>query len=101
MVIVIESLLLSGVLSAEELSFVNGGFRLSQAHTRLGIKEVWRAAESNSTRNADAYSLASLEIDLFDNMRVSMQKSNDASSTKETSSRKVRRGNEMQRGKSK
>ncbi|KAL3581456.1 hypothetical protein D5086_015788 [Populus alba] len=89
----------SGVLSAEELSFVNGGFRLSQGHTRPGIKEVWRSAESNSTRNADAYSLASLEIDLFDNMRVSMQKSNDASSAKETSSRKVRRENEMQRGK--
>ncbi|KAJ6986945.1 hypothetical protein NC653_020242 [Populus alba x Populus x berolinensis] len=89
----------SGVLSAEELSFVNGGFRLSQGHTRPGIKEVWRSAESNSTKNADAYSLASLEIDLFDNMRVSMQKSNDASSTKETSSRKVRRENEMQRGK--
>ncbi|KAG6763583.1 hypothetical protein POTOM_031009 [Populus tomentosa] len=89
----------SGVLSAEELSFVNGGFRLSQGHTRPGIKEVWRSAEANSTRNADAYSLASLEIDLFDNIRVSMQKSNDASSTKETSSRKVRRGNEMQRGK--
>nr|TKS17756.1 hypothetical protein D5086_0000011270 [Populus alba] len=94
-----ESVLLSGVLSAEELSFVNGGFRLSQGHTRPGIKEVWRSAESNSTRNADAYSLASLEIDLFDNMRVSMQKSNDASSAKETSSRKVRRENEMQRGK--
>ncbi|KAJ6909421.1 hypothetical protein NC652_020418 [Populus alba x Populus x berolinensis] len=98
-VTVIESVLLSGVLSAEELSFVNGGFRLSQGHTRPGIKEVWRSAESNSTRNADAYSLASLEIDLFDNMRVSMQKSNDASSAKETSSRKVRRENEMQRGK--
>ncbi|XP_011023000.1 PREDICTED: dentin sialophosphoprotein [Populus euphratica] len=88
----------SGVLSAEELSFVNGGFRLSQGHTRPGIKEVWRSAESNSTRNADAYSLASLEIDLFDNVRVSMRKSNDASSTKETSSRKVRREHEMQRG---
>uniref|UniRef100_A0A6N2LQJ1 Uncharacterized protein n=1 Tax=Salix viminalis TaxID=40686 RepID=A0A6N2LQJ1_SALVM len=88
----------SGVLNAEELSLVNGGFRLSQGHTLPGIVEVWRSAESNSTRNADAYSLASLEIDLFDNMRSSMQKSNDASSTRETSTRKVRRENEMQRG---
>ncbi|KAJ6767897.1 hypothetical protein OIU74_021713 [Salix koriyanagi] len=88
----------SGVLNAEELSLVNGGFRLSQGHTLPGIIEVWRSAESNSTRNADAYSLASLEIDLFDNMRSSMQKSNDASSTRETSTRKVRRENEMQRG---
>ncbi|KAJ6317537.1 hypothetical protein OIU76_013141 [Salix suchowensis] len=88
----------SGVLNAEELSLVNGGFRLSQGHTLPGIIEVWRSAESNSTRNADAYSLASLEIDLFDNMRSSVQKSNDASSTRETSTRKVRRENEMQRG---
>ncbi|KAJ6690395.1 hypothetical protein OIU85_006640 [Salix viminalis] len=88
----------SGVLNAEELSLVNGGFRLSQGHTLPGIVEVWRSAESNSTRYADAYSLASLEIDLFDNMRSSMQKSNDASSTRETSTRKVRRENEMQRG---
>ncbi|KAG5239747.1 dentin sialophosphoprotein [Salix suchowensis] len=90
--------LLSGVLNAEELSLVNGGFRLSQGHTLPGIIEVWRSAESNSTRNANAYSLASLEIDLFDNMRSSVQKSNDASSTRETSTRKVRRENEMQRG---
>ncbi|KAJ6727183.1 hypothetical protein OIU79_005160 [Salix purpurea] len=88
----------SGVLNAEELSLVNGGFRLSQGHTLPGIIEVWRSAESNSTRNADAYSLASLEIDLFDNMRSSVQKSNDASFTRETSTRKVRRENEMQRG---
>ncbi|KAF9676726.1 hypothetical protein SADUNF_Sadunf08G0032900 [Salix dunnii] len=88
----------SGVLNAEELSLVNGGFRLSQGHTLPGIIEVWRSAESNSIRNADAYSLASLEIDLFDNMGSSMQKSNDATSTRETSTRKVRRESEMQRG---
>ncbi|KAH8501670.1 hypothetical protein H0E87_016450 [Populus deltoides] len=88
----------SGVLNAEELSLVNGGFRLSQGHTLPGLKDVWRSADSNSTRNADAYSLASLEIDLFDNMRASMHKSNDASSTRETSTRKVRRENEMRRG---
>ncbi|KAI5578617.1 hypothetical protein BDE02_08G039500 [Populus trichocarpa] len=87
----------SGVLNAAELSLVNGGFRLSQGHTLPGIKDVRRSADSNSTRNADAYSLASLEIDLFDNMRASMQKSNDASSTRETSTRKVRRENETRR----
>ncbi|KAJ6429020.1 hypothetical protein OIU84_020623 [Salix udensis] len=84
----------SGVLNAEELSLVNGGFRLSQGHTLPGIIEVWRSAESNSTRNADAYSLVSLEIDLFDNMRSSVQKSNDASSTRETSTRKLQKASD-------
>ncbi|CAK7325539.1 unnamed protein product [Dovyalis caffra] len=97
-VIVIASLLLLGVLNSEELSLFNGGFRPSEAHLLPGIEKVCRSAESNSTRNGDASSLANLEIDLFDNLRASMQKSHDASSKRATSTGKVRRENEMRRG---
>jgi hypothetical protein len=94
-------LLLLGVLNAEELSLVNGGFRPSEAHLLPGIEEVWSSIQSNSTRNTDSYSLASLEIDLLDNMRAFMQKSHKASSNRPTSTGKVSRENEMRRGNSK
>nr|TKS16905.1 hypothetical protein D5086_0000017360 [Populus alba] len=97
-VIVIASLLLLGVLNAEELSLVNGGFRPSEAHLLPGIEEIWSSIQSNSTRNTDSYSLASLEIDLLDNMRAFMQKSHEASSNSPTSTGKVGRENEMRRG---
>ncbi|KAI9387737.1 hypothetical protein POPTR_010G217000v4 [Populus trichocarpa] len=88
----------SGVLNAEELSLLNGGFRPSEAHLLPGIEEVWSSIQSNSTRNTDSYSLASLEIDLLDNMRAFMQKSPKASSNRPTSTGKVSRENEMRRG---
>ncbi|XP_073268151.1 uncharacterized protein [Populus alba] len=88
----------SGVLNAEELSLVNGGFRPSEAHLLPGIEEIWSSIQSNSTRNTDSYSLASLEIDLLDNMRAFMQKSHEASSNSPTSTGKVGRENEMRRG---
>jgi hypothetical protein len=82
-------LLLLGVLNAEELSLLNGGFRPSEAHLLPGIEEVWSSIQSNSTRNTDSYSLASLEIDLLDNMRAFMQKSPKASSNRPTSTGKL------------
>uniref|UniRef100_A0A6N2M3B2 Uncharacterized protein n=1 Tax=Salix viminalis TaxID=40686 RepID=A0A6N2M3B2_SALVM len=88
----------SGVLNAEELSLVNGGFRPSEAHLLPGIEEVWGSTESNSTRNTASYSLASLEIDLLDNMRAFMQKSHEAPSNTATSTGKVGRENESRRG---
>ena len=94
-------MLLLGVLNAEELSLLNGGFRPSEAHLLPGIEEVWSSIQSNSTRNTDSYSLASLEIDLLDNMRAFMQKSPKASSNRPTSTGKVSRENEMRRGNSK
>ncbi|KAJ6325383.1 hypothetical protein OIU76_012463 [Salix suchowensis] len=88
----------SGVLNAEELSLVNGGFRPSEAHLLPGIEEVWGSTELNSTRNTASYSLASLEIDLLDNMRAFMQKSHEAPSNTATSTGKVSRENELRRG---
>lgn len=66
-----------GVLDPEELSMVNKGYKKSetQNHILPGIEEeFWKSADSNSTIDSD-YSLASLEFDLFDDMRASMHKS--------------------------
>ncbi|KAK8994493.1 hypothetical protein V6N11_045580 [Hibiscus sabdariffa] len=70
-----------GVLNPEELFLVNNGYRKSETVTHLlpGIEqEFWKSTESDSTLDSD-YSLSSLEIDLFDDMRASMQKSSKAS----------------------
>ncbi|XWS75103.1 hypothetical protein CRYUN_Cryun01aG0056200 [Craigia yunnanensis] len=68
----------AGVLDQEELSMVNKGYKKSETRTLPGIEEeFWKSAESNSTMDSD-YSLASLEIDLFDDMRASTQKSRKA-----------------------
>ena len=58
---------------------VNKGYKKSETlrHILPGIEEFWKSTESNSTLDSD-YSLASLEIDLFDDMRASMQKSSKA-----------------------
>ncbi|XWS56473.1 hypothetical protein CRYUN_Cryun09bG0088400 [Craigia yunnanensis] len=71
----------AGVLDPEELSMVNNGYNKSETLTHMlpGIEEeFWKSTESNSTMDSD-YSLSSLEIDLFDDMRASMQKSSKAS----------------------
>ncbi|XWS66119.1 hypothetical protein CRYUN_Cryun05aG0172800 [Craigia yunnanensis] len=70
----------AGVLNPEELSIVNNGYKKSETLTHIlpGIEEFWKSTESNSTLDSD-YSLSSLEIDLFDDMRASMQKSSKAS----------------------
>ncbi|XP_021295407.1 uncharacterized protein LOC110424991 [Herrania umbratica] len=70
----------AGVLDPEELSMVNKGYKKSetQNHILPGIEEeFWKSADSNSTIDSD-YSLASLEFDLFDDMRASMHKSSKA-----------------------
>ncbi|GMI84857.1 hypothetical protein HRI_002155000 [Hibiscus trionum] len=70
-----------GVLNPEELSLVNNGYRKSETVTHVlpGIEqEFWKSTESDSTLDSD-YSLSSLEIDLFDDMRASMQKSTKSS----------------------
>ena len=59
---------------------VNNGYYKSETLTNMlpGIEEeFWKSTESNSTMDSD-YSLSSLEIDLFDDMRASMQKSSKA-----------------------
>lgn len=57
---------------------MNKGYKKSETRTLPGIEEeFWKSAESNCTMDSD-YSLASLEIDLFEDMRASMQKSSKA-----------------------
>ncbi|XP_038710703.1 uncharacterized protein LOC120005247 [Tripterygium wilfordii] len=62
----------AGVLDQEELSLVNRGFRKCDSHHLPGIKEVCRSPDSNSTIDSDGFSLSSLEIDLFGDLRASM-----------------------------
>ncbi|GMJ11942.1 hypothetical protein HRI_004863400 [Hibiscus trionum] len=71
----------AGVLNPEELSLVNNGYRKSETVTHIlpeVEQEFLKSTESNSTLDSD-YSLSSLEIDLFDDMRTSMQKSSKTS----------------------
>ncbi|OMO81110.1 hypothetical protein COLO4_23753 [Corchorus olitorius] len=78
-----------GVLDQDELSKVNKGYKKSEMQTNIlpGIEEeFWKSADSNSTIDSD-YSLASLEFDLFDDMRASMQPYNKASDLVNSSSK--------------
>lgn len=51
-----------------------------KAKTRLpGFKEFQRSAESNSTIDNDQFSIDSLESDLFEDIRASIQKSSKES----------------------
>ncbi|GAV91338.1 hypothetical protein CFOL_v3_34734, partial [Cephalotus follicularis] len=61
------------VLDPEELSLVNKGFQKYEIQQSHGIKEeFWRSAESNPTVDISDFSLANLEIDLFDDIRASL-----------------------------
>ncbi|KAK9913316.1 hypothetical protein M0R45_037134 [Rubus argutus] len=64
----------SGVLDPEELYIVNRGFKKCESHQLPGIKEVWRSAESISTIDSGCSSLKSLEFELFEDKKSSMQK---------------------------
>lgn len=65
-----------GVLDPEELFMINKGFKKAKTRLLPGIKEeLQRSAESNSTIDSDRFSLESLEIDLFEDIRASIQKS--------------------------
>ncbi|KAH1030598.1 hypothetical protein J1N35_042772 [Gossypium stocksii] len=79
----------AGVLDPEELSLVNNGYKKSEtvSHILPGTdQEFWKSTESNSTMESE-YSLSSLEIDLFDDMRASMHKSCKASDLLKSSSK--------------
>ncbi|KAL6290781.1 hypothetical protein ACE6H2_008291 [Prunus campanulata] len=78
----------AGVLDSKELSIVNRGFRKCKANQLPEIEEVWRSAESISTITSGCSSLASLEFELFEDNRSSVQKP--------TSSLKLKRGGGMQ-----
>ncbi|KAB2047120.1 hypothetical protein ES319_A13G023900v1 [Gossypium barbadense] len=79
----------AGVLDPEELSLVNNGYKRSEIVTHIlpgTEEEFWKSTESNSTMESE-YSLSSLEIDLFDDMRASMHKSCKASDLLKSSSK--------------
>ncbi|KAG8645216.1 uncharacterized protein LOC110624109 isoform X4 [Manihot esculenta] len=89
----------AGVLDAEELSIINGGLKRPETLPFPKFEEeIWRSTESNSTINSDCYSLASLEIDLFDDIKASIHKSRDASSNRATSTCKLKREKGTQNG---
>lgn len=59
---------------------INKGFKKAKTRLLPGIKEeLQRSAESNSTIDSDRFSLESLEIDLFEDIRASIQKSSKES----------------------
>ncbi|KAG6734558.1 uncharacterized protein LOC122289701 isoform X2 [Carya illinoinensis] len=77
----------AGVLEPEELSIINEGFRNFESHPLPGIEEeLWRSAESNSTVDSDGSPLASLEMDLFEDIRASAHKLTQASNATPPSS---------------
>ncbi|XP_050211050.1 uncharacterized protein LOC126661265 isoform X2 [Mercurialis annua] len=90
----------AGVLDAEELSVVNRGFKKSEKFLLPGVEEdnIWRSAESNSTVTSDGYSLASLELDLFDDIRASIRQKRDASSNEPSLTPKLNREKGRQNG---
>ncbi|KAL5801640.1 hypothetical protein ACOSQ3_033272 [Xanthoceras sorbifolium] len=86
----------AGVLDPEELSIVNKGFKEFGADQNPGIEEkIRRSAGLDCTINSDGCSLASLEIDLFDDSKASLHVSSEASNAA-TSSSKQGRGNNLQ-----
>lgn len=69
-----------GVLDAEELSFISNGMRKAAPSTLPGIQEdVRRSAESSSTFNStldgDSLTRESFEVDFFEDVRASIQRS--------------------------
>ncbi|XP_058095684.1 uncharacterized protein LOC131241059 isoform X2 [Magnolia sinica] len=65
-----------GILDPDELEVVSKTFKKSLAHALPGIQEDLRkSAESTSTLCSDASALESLEIELFEDIRASIQKS--------------------------
>ncbi|KAF5467171.1 hypothetical protein F2P56_017025 [Juglans regia] len=85
----------AGVLEPEELSIINEGFKNFESHPLPGIEEeLWRSAESNSTVDSDGSPLASLEMDLFEDIRAAAHKLTQVSNAT-TPSSNLHRGRHM------
>ncbi|KAE8099532.1 hypothetical protein FH972_017508 [Carpinus fangiana] len=70
----------AGVLDSDELSSIIEGVEKGENHTLPGIQEeVHRSADSISTLESDCLTLESLEADLFEDVRASIQKSSKVS----------------------
>lgn len=75
-----------GVLDPEELCRVNKGFKKSDIQLIPEVEEnIWSPAESNSLINRDFSSLASLEIDLFDDSKSSIHETSKATDVRTSS----------------
>ncbi|XP_028061309.1 uncharacterized protein LOC114264793 isoform X2 [Camellia sinensis] len=72
----------AGVLDSEELFVINKGFEKAEAHLLPEVQEDlcrWRYAGLESTLDSDYFSLdsnQSTEVDLFEGIRASIEKSN-------------------------
>ncbi|CAL5389440.1 unnamed protein product [Camellia sinensis] len=72
----------AGLLDPEELFIINKGFEKVEAHLLPVTQEdlcTWRYADSESTLDGDDFSLdsnQSTEVDLFEDIRASIEKSN-------------------------
>jgi hypothetical protein len=65
----------TGVLNTEELAIINTTFSQTGKSSLAGIpEEVGRSSESTTTLDTDNWTLESLESELFDNIRASIQK---------------------------
>ncbi|KAG6526578.1 hypothetical protein ZIOFF_016569 [Zingiber officinale] len=65
-----------GVLNHEELAIVNSTFKKTESRSLpMILEDVRKSSESTSTLDNDCWTLENLEVDLFDNVRASIQKS--------------------------
>ncbi|XP_010253519.1 PREDICTED: flocculation protein FLO11-like [Nelumbo nucifera] len=77
----------AGVLDPEELSMINDGFKKAETHPLPAIQEdMRRSNESISTLDSDNLTLECLEVELFEDIRASIQRSNGMSTTSSPSS---------------
>ncbi|XP_077237048.1 uncharacterized protein LOC143878678 isoform X2 [Tasmannia lanceolata] len=67
-----------GVLDPDELAVVNKTFKKAERYALPGIQEDLRkSADSNSTLGSENWALENLEVDLFEDIGGSVQKSGD------------------------
>ncbi|XWS55776.1 hypothetical protein CRYUN_Cryun09bG0029700 [Craigia yunnanensis] len=79
----------AGVLDPEELSSMLGGNEKGEIHALPGIEEdVNKSCESLTTLDSETLTLESLEADLFEDIRASIQKSNKVSDTANSSGKR-------------
>ena len=72
-------LLYLGVLDPEELSSIIEGVEKDEKHALPAIKEdLYMSCESISTLGSDSLTLESVEADLFEDIRASIQKFSSA-----------------------
>lgn len=79
-------------MNPEELSLVNKGYRGSARYLVPDTEEKnWSSAGTDSTAKSDGFHLASLENDLFDDLKAAFDNSTTVSNAANSSSN-IRRG---------